>query len=227
MTGRLLSKLLFVWWALTLGGGAVAANVTGGPPTFAFNCTSLTGSDNGAMVNFDRDNSGAGQERYVSQVTDGNGVVLWTFTNQRSLGTSVGLFGGQNQVLNFTTAPTANPITYTLTSLGGNGLPAQVVFSSEGVCSTLPMLSGVHTQTCNVRWQARSVMNDAPGNSLAYFLETVAASRGEPGNMEVEHWTSGTTLNWRNPVATRYPIQNAVVTVTLPPTPSGTTNSVR
>ena len=225
MTGRLLSKLLFVWWALTLGGGAVAANVTGGPPTFAFNCTSLTGSDNGAMVNFDRDNTGAGQERYVSQVTDGNGVVLWTFTNQRSLGTSVGLFGGQNQVLNFTTAPTANPITYTLTSLGGNGLPAQVVFSSEGVCSTLPMLSGVHTQTCNVRWQARSVMNDAPGNSLAYFLETVAASRGEPGNMEVQHWTSGTTLNWRNPVATRYPIQNAVVTVTLPPTPSGTTVS--
>lgn len=83
--------------------------------------------------------------------------------------------GGGEGDPNFTTAPTANPITYTLTSLGGNGLPAQVVFSS-GVCSTLPMLSGVHTQTCNVRWQARSVMNDAPGNSLAYFLETVAAS---------------------------------------------------
>jgi len=87
------------------------------------------------IIHLDRDNTGSGTDSFEIKAVDGNGTVLKDFFNELSLGDYV--FGN----LIFDVAPTRNPITVTFTSLAGNGLLAQQVFSIEGSCNSIPTLS--------------------------------------------------------------------------------------
>jgi hypothetical protein len=83
------------------------------------------------IVHLDRDNTGSGTDSFEIKAVDGNGTVLRDFFNELTLGDYV--FGD----LTFSVAPEKNPITVTFTSLAGNGLPAQQVFSIQGTCAAL------------------------------------------------------------------------------------------
>lgn len=119
---------------------AHAITVSGPAPTLTFSCTELTYSAPNFNFVVDRDNTGNNTESYVSEIVDGAGNVLWRFTNQPSLGPPPfgGLVFGNAGTLSYTMAPAANPITYRLVSLAGNGLPAQTAFSASGSCASLP-----------------------------------------------------------------------------------------
>ena len=102
--------------------------------TLTITCTDASDFGPGIIV-LDRDNTGTGADDFEIKAVDGNGTVLRDFFNSLSLGNYV--FGD----LTFTTAPTRNPITVTFTSLAGNGLGAQEVFSIQGSCNEIPTLS--------------------------------------------------------------------------------------
>lgn len=105
---------------------AYASSFTG---TLAITCTDA--SDFTGVVTLNRDNTGTGSENYQIVATDRAGTILRSFTNTLPLGNySYG-------VTFFTTPPILNPITVTLTSLAGNSLPAQQVFSQQGICGNL------------------------------------------------------------------------------------------
>ena len=83
-------------------------------------------------VTFDRDNTGTGSEAYEYLATDGAGTTLFTFNGTLPLGSyTLG-------TATYTTPPAYNPITVTLTSLAGTGLPAQTIFTIQGTCAGLP-----------------------------------------------------------------------------------------
>lgn len=101
-------------------------------------------------------------------------------------------------------------------------------------------VSGVHTTSCTVAWQAQTVMdttltNDDPtypnlmvrpdGTPVDYtnggYISEVRPEYGDPGLFEITHWYQGTSdgqtlANWRIPIATDHDIANATVTVRLP-----------
>ncbi len=99
--------------------------------TVQFTCTDFTAAGTGACI-LDRDNTGAGQEALRIDVTDGTGTVIYTLSFQNSLGTYT---AGLINTTPYNVAPVANPLTMTLTSLAGNGLPEEVSFSAQGYCS--------------------------------------------------------------------------------------------
>jgi hypothetical protein len=101
--------------------------------TVQFTCTDFTAAGTGACI-LNRDNTGTGEERLRIDVTDGNGVVIYTFTFQNSLGTYA---AGLIDTTPYTVAPSANPITFTLTSLAGNGLLQHVDYTQQGMCQGL------------------------------------------------------------------------------------------
>ena len=67
-------------------------------------------------------------------MTDGNGVLIFTGTFSNVLGTYA---AGLISTTAYTTPPTANPITLTITSLAGNSLPQVVSPAYIGGCATL------------------------------------------------------------------------------------------
>ncbi len=97
--------------------------------TINITCTGFNSSD---IVTLDRDNTGAGNELYRYEVTDGAGTLIFTFQSQLPLGGYT--MGGAA----YTTAPQYNPITVTMISLAGNGLPQQTITQQSGTCSGLP-----------------------------------------------------------------------------------------
>ena len=114
-------------------GAAHALILTGFNPTL--DCTQW--STPGFTWEPDRDNTGdtPPSEAYAIEVVDGAGVVLF------SRGAVARLHGPQTapaMSLSYTAAPTANPLTLTIVSAAGNGLPQQVSFTASGSCSTLP-----------------------------------------------------------------------------------------
>ena len=122
-------------------GSAQAITVSGPVPTLTFSCTGLTYSAAGFLFQLDRDNTGNNTESYVSEIVDGAGNVLWQFTNTQSLGPppfGAEVFGNAG-TLAYTAPPAANPITYRLVSLAGNGLPQQTAFTASGHCASLPL----------------------------------------------------------------------------------------
>ncbi len=74
------------------------------------------------------------KNRSASILSDGAGTLLYTLTYQNLLDTYV---GGTGNFL-YTTTPQYNPITFTVMSLAGNGLPEQVDFVAQGDCDGLP-----------------------------------------------------------------------------------------
>ncbi|MFN7941940.1 MAG: IPTL-CTERM sorting domain-containing protein [Thermoanaerobaculia bacterium] len=106
-----------------------------------FTCTDFTAAGTGSDI-LDRDNTGTGQETDNIHVTDGAGTVLYDLTFTNALGTYTG--GLINTTL-YVTPPRVNPITMTVTSLAGNGLPEEVDYVASGVCSGLPVWPAIPT----------------------------------------------------------------------------------
>lgn len=109
--------------------------------TTAFTCTDFTAAGTGASI-LDRDNTGLGQEALRIDVTDGLGTVIYTLSFQNGLGTYA---AGLINTTPYTTAPSSNPLTMTLTSLAGNGLPEQIDYVARGACAGLPTWPGIPT----------------------------------------------------------------------------------
>lgn len=131
MRSKTLVIAFVVLVSLTALWGIVQASVYNG--TVQFTCTNADATGTGSHV-LDRDNTGANQEQLRIDITDGAGTLIFTLTFQNLLSTYPGGIG--NFV--YTTPPQYNPITFTVTSLAGNGLPEQVDFVAEGECAGLP-----------------------------------------------------------------------------------------
>lgn len=135
-------------------------------------CTNFTAGDTGSHV-LDRDNTGAGQEAMEIVLFDGRGTLLFTMTFQAPLGEYA---GGTIGTTPYSTAPVANPITYVLISLAGNGLPEQIDVFSVGVCDSIPFVPetvGAVDPTSG-RWHLR---NEA-GQLTTFFF-------GNPGDFPI------------------------------------------
>ena len=127
-------------WALAaiLGGAAVGAQaltITGFSATF--DCTHMAHGP--FTFQADRNNTGSpppGAEMYRVEVRDGAGQALYSFTNPDwPIDNAPPQAAGS---LPYSIPPTANPITFTVVSLAGNGFPEQLAVSASGSCSTLP-----------------------------------------------------------------------------------------
>jgi hypothetical protein len=95
-------------------------------------------------ANFDRNNIPTpGYEQYAYRAVDGAGNVLYD-PGYGFLPVPFGvvLFAGGIGFTPYTTPPTFNPITVTMVSLAGNGLPEQVIYATTGTCPGLPFASG-------------------------------------------------------------------------------------
>ena len=86
---------------------------------------------------FDRDNTGIGGETVNTTITDGAGTVLLSEDVTQPIGDQE-VFGGGTYPI----APRFNPITVTIKSLAGNGLPEQIVTVQQGNCAGLPTFGG-------------------------------------------------------------------------------------
>lgn len=126
----------------------VVGDPTEGPPldhsvyngTVIFSCVNADATGTGSHV-LDRDNTGLGQEQLRVDITDGFGTTIYTLTYQNVLGSFAGGIGN----FFYTQAPQANPITFRLTSLAGNGLPEQLDYQIQGWCQGLNPLLAVPT----------------------------------------------------------------------------------
>ncbi len=138
--------------ALALVAGVASADMStegtpSGPPgaesdyqgTVELTCTDFTALNSGAHT-LDRDNTGSGQERIELRATDGTGAEIYFLSYTNALGTyPAGIIG----TTPYDTAPVANPITFTIVSPAGNGLPEQVDEVFFGSCETIPPTASV------------------------------------------------------------------------------------
>jgi hypothetical protein len=115
-----------------LAANPASASVYEGSVDFV-DCTNADAAGSGPHT-LDRDNTGTGQEALRVEITDGNGTIIYELEFENILGTFAGGIGD----FFYATPPAANPLTFTLTSLAGNGLPEQVDFVAYGVCDSLP-----------------------------------------------------------------------------------------
>jgi len=120
--------------ALILSSIAVPASAVTYLGTTQFTCTDFNASGTGAAV-LDRDNTGTGEEAVRIDVTDGTGANIFTFSFTNALGS---YSGGLITLQTYTTPPVSNPLTITVTSLAGNGLPELVGYTATGTCAGLP-----------------------------------------------------------------------------------------
>jgi len=111
------------------------------------------------LATFDRDNTGVGKETVTTLVTDGSGQGLVYAFSTNPIGTKEA-FGGEPYFF----PPKYNPITVTITSIAGNGLPAQVVTVQQGNCAGLPTFGG----TC-LPLTANSIVGNMPFQTQAYW----------------------------------------------------------
>jgi len=113
-----------------------AAHASSYSGTLTIDCTGF-GDSTPNTVTFDRDNTGTGSEAYEYVATDGAGTTIFTFSGTLPLGSyTLG-------TATFSPPPHFNPITVTLTSLAGNGLQAQTIFSIQGTCAGLQTFGGI------------------------------------------------------------------------------------
>lgn len=110
--------------------GATSKSVYSG--FVVFTCVNADAAGNGPHL-LNRDNTGVGQESLRVDIRDGNNTLIFTLSFSNVLGNFAGGIGD----FFYTTPPAANPITFTLTSLAGNGLPEQIDFVAQGVCPAL------------------------------------------------------------------------------------------
>lgn len=139
--------------------------------TVQFTCTDFTAAGTGADI-LDRDNTGVGEEALRIDVTDGAGTLLYTLNFQNTLFTYT---AGLINTTPYNVAPQYNPITFTITSLAGNGLPEVVQVLGQGTCTGLPMVLGAG-DICSAGLPDGSVIGDMPFNTQAYWAPGQASS---------------------------------------------------
>lgn len=124
----LISVVLLMLPAVALG----AANES---LSFTIGCDGFT-SAGGAML-LTRDNTGSNREAFTIAAVDSAGnTVFAPLSNTVVVGSRVSF--GEGTLYAWTTPPAANPITMTITSEAGNGLPVQTVYTATGACANLP-----------------------------------------------------------------------------------------
>lgn len=134
---RVITVAVMALVAVTFGLVPRAAEASTYNGTVQFTCTGVDATDTGSHV-LDRDNTGSGEEALRVEVTDGAGTVIFRRDYQNALGTyssGIGDFA-------YSRAPQYNPITFTLISKAGNGLPEQVDVVATGECPGLPYFPG-------------------------------------------------------------------------------------
>ena len=132
-TLRRLTLILLLLGMMALGQPVTVVQASIYQGTVQFSCTQAIASGTGAHI-LDRDNTGLGQERVRVDITDGAGTLLFTLTYQNALGT----YGGGIGTFTYATPPAVNPITFRVTSLGGNGFAEQMDYTATGECPGLP-----------------------------------------------------------------------------------------
>jgi hypothetical protein len=91
----------------------------------------------GGSLNLNRDNTGAGRERFQIVARDGGGATIYSGPVESFfVGSSIDF--PANLKTDFSTAPASNPIVVSVVSAAGNGLAEQVVYSASGRCVSLP-----------------------------------------------------------------------------------------
>lgn len=98
---------------------------------------------------------------------------------------------------------------------------------SAGWGVNLGTVSGDRSVGCDVEWvseviNSRTVQdndyfkdrdgNPVSGTASGGYVSEVGAGFGNPGSLQLQHWISGVNFNWRTPVATTVPINDAVLT---------------
>jgi len=110
--------------------------------TLSWNITCNGFSSNGGTINLDRDNTGNGEERFVLTAIDGEGDVIFDpIVDDAPVGTS--LYVDPSVSYRWTRRPVSNPITVTMVSTAGLGLPEQVLFLGVAECADLPLSSSL------------------------------------------------------------------------------------
>ncbi len=188
----MLRKLLIavvIIGAVVLMASTVFASTYAG--TVIFTCVNADAAGSGSHT-LDRDNTGAGQEALRIDITDGYGTLIYTLSFSNVLGTFAGGIGD----FFYTTPPAANPITFTLTSLAGNGLPEQIDVFEQGECAGLPT---VGTDTCPNPLPTSAVLYNIPAGALAFFEPRSDAYTGfdlPPGTWYVTDNENGYAQVW-------------------------------
>jgi uncharacterized protein YgiM (DUF1202 family) len=132
MSRRLL-VMLTVLLMLALALPASAAERDG--LAITVNCTGFTAL--GGSLNLNRDNTGAGRERFQIVARDGGGATIYSGPVESFfVGSSIDF--PASLATDFSTAPASNPIIVSVVSAAGNGLAEQVVYSAAGRCASLP-----------------------------------------------------------------------------------------
>lgn len=173
-----IAALIVAVAALTLFVSAALASTYNG--TVTITCINADASGSGSHV-LDRDNTGTGNEALRVDVTDGAGTLIYTLTFSNVLGTFAGGIGD----FFYTTAPAYNPITFTLTSLAGNGLPEQVDYTAQGTCDGLP----TYGSNCPNPIPSGFVVRSIPAGALAYFEPSESTYAGF--NLPPGTWYAG------------------------------------
>lgn len=169
MRGKHLLVSGLVLIAMLVFASVAFASVYNGSVTFT--CLNADASGSGSHV-LDRDNTGVGAEELRVDVTDGYGTLIYTLTFSNVLGT----FGGGIGDFVYTTPPAANPITFTLTSLAGNGFAEQVDYVSQGSCAGLPTVGG--SASCPNPIPSGFAVRSIPAGALAYYEASESAYTG-------------------------------------------------
>jgi hypothetical protein len=126
----LLASVLVGFASLVLGVSAEAGTIVG-TLVFTPDCTAI-GVSGGGTLTYDRDNTGSGTESFLLEARDGSGLVVFTGTDTRSVGTTGVGFSASYAYM---AQPTANPITVRLVSIAGNGFAEQTLATGVGSCS--------------------------------------------------------------------------------------------
>jgi hypothetical protein len=143
------------------------------------NCTSWDFS--AATRTADRDNTGTGQETRTEEIRDGGGNLLHFTQVTAPLGTiSFGAGPGNSyNIMN----PTSDPITYTIISIAGNGLPAETEFTATGNCGAFPPTDtdsdGVPDATDNCPNTPNASQTDTDGDGLGDACDPLTDSDGD------------------------------------------------
>lgn len=112
-------------------------------------------------------------------------------------------------------------------SLGSLGAPAPATGANLGT------VDGDRSVGCDVNWVAEAInalesdedsdlylgRDGEPVNSPANggFVSELSSGFDSAGELQFQHWINGNTFNWRTPVATQVPINDAVLTLTFEP----------
>ncbi|GAB4512975.1 MAG: hypothetical protein OHK0046_13260 [Anaerolineae bacterium] len=105
---------------------------------WAVGCEGFTSVSGGFRL--DRDNTGNGFETYTITATDGQGnLIFGPFTGTSFVG--FGVFINPGQTFLWSRQPISNPLTVTVTSPAGNGLPSETVYTVSGNCDELALIT--------------------------------------------------------------------------------------